>query len=48
MNLTPLTDDQIIIGKAVDEPGPDDPQAPHHHKCYDPWAVLSSCSHWSS
>jgi hypothetical protein len=26
MNLTPLTDDQIIIGKAVDEPGPDDPQ----------------------
>ncbi|MGY8633529.1 heme peroxidase family protein [Bradyrhizobium sp. 14AA] len=28
MNLTPLTDDQIIIGKAVDEPGPDDPQVP--------------------
>jgi len=28
MNLTPLADDQIIIGKAVDEPGPDDPQAP--------------------
>lgn len=26
MHLTPLTDDQIIIGKAVDEPGPDDPQ----------------------
>ena len=26
MNLTPLTDDEIIIGKAVDEPGPDDPQ----------------------
>ena len=26
MHLTPLTDDQIIIGKAVDEPGPGDPQ----------------------
>jgi hypothetical protein len=26
MNLTPLTDDQIIIGKAVDEPGAGDPQ----------------------
>jgi hypothetical protein len=26
MHLTPLSDDQIIIGKAVDEPGPDDPQ----------------------
>jgi hypothetical protein len=26
MNLTPLTDDQIIIGKAVDEAGPGDPQ----------------------
>lgn len=26
MHLTPLTDDKIIIGKAVDEPGPDDPQ----------------------
>jgi hypothetical protein len=26
MHVTPLTDDQIIIGKAVDEPGPDDPQ----------------------
>lgn len=26
MHLTPLTDDQIIIGKAVDEPGAGDPQ----------------------
>ena len=26
MNVTPLTDDEIIIGKAVDEPGKDDPQ----------------------
>lgn len=26
MNLIPLTDDQIIIGKAVDEPGAGDPQ----------------------
>ncbi|MHC2291800.1 hypothetical protein ACVIJW_007670 [Bradyrhizobium barranii subsp. barranii] len=26
MNLTPLTDDQIIVGKAVDEPGAGDPQ----------------------
>lgn len=26
MNLTPLADDQIIIGKAVDEAGPGDPQ----------------------
>ncbi|MBP0110217.1 peroxidase family protein [Bradyrhizobium vignae] len=26
MNVTPLADDQIVIGKAVDEPGPDDPQ----------------------
>jgi hypothetical protein len=26
MHLTPLTDDQIIIGRAVDEPGPGDPQ----------------------
>jgi hypothetical protein len=26
MNLTPLTDDEIIIGKAVDEPGAGDPQ----------------------
>lgn len=26
MNLTPLSDDQIIIGKAVDEAGPGDPQ----------------------
>jgi hypothetical protein len=26
MNLTPLSDDEIIIGKAVDEPGAGDPQ----------------------
>ncbi|MET4391417.1 hypothetical protein ABIB73_007207 [Bradyrhizobium sp. F1.4.3] len=26
MHLTPLTDDQIVIGRAVDEPGPGDPQ----------------------
>lgn len=26
MQLTPLTDDQIVIGKAVDEPGTGDPQ----------------------
>jgi len=26
MNVTPLADDQIVIGRAVDEPGPDDPQ----------------------
>ena len=26
MNLTPLSDDEIIIGKAVDEPGTGDPQ----------------------
>lgn len=26
MHLTPLTDDQIVIGKAVDEPGTGDPQ----------------------
>jgi len=26
MNLTPLSDDEIIIGKAVDEAGPGDPQ----------------------
>jgi hypothetical protein len=28
MKLTPLTDEQIVIGKAVDEPGAGDPQTP--------------------